>query len=59
MGGAYSRKTITRRKDGRFRVLNHIDDSVQSLTGKQLYTDSNIGRAMRNGAFIKEGNEND
>jgi hypothetical protein len=50
-GGLYSRKTITVERNGRFRVANHIDDIVQLLTGRQLYTESNIGRGMRAGAF--------
>jgi hypothetical protein len=50
--GLFSRKTIGLLPDGRFRVENHIDDSVQRLTGRQLYTESNIGRAMKRGAFV-------
>jgi hypothetical protein len=49
--GMYSRKTI-RIKLGLFRVVNHIDGSKQWLTGRQLYTRSNIGRNMRIGAFF-------
>jgi hypothetical protein len=55
VGGGYSRKTITINRKGRFRIVNHIDDSLQKLTARELYTKSNIGRAMRNGAFIAEG----
>jgi hypothetical protein len=55
MGGAYSRKHITTDRKGCFRVVNCIDDSVQKLTGRELFTQSNIGRAMRNAAFIAEG----
>jgi len=51
-GGLFSRKTIRLLSDGRFRVVNHIDETVQKLTGRQLYTESNIGRAMKCGAFI-------
>ena len=53
-GAAFSRKCISLEDDGRFRVENWIDDSVQTLTGRELYTQSNIGNAMRNGAFVKE-----
>jgi hypothetical protein len=59
MGGAYSRKTITKASGGRFRVLNHIDGSRQVLTEAELYRQSNIGQAMTNGAFIKEGKSHD
>ena len=53
-GGAFSRKTIALRPDGRFRIENHIDGSVQNLTGRQLYTESNIGEGMRFGALVAE-----
>lgn len=49
-----SRKTITPCTDGRFKIVNHIDDSVQRLTGRQLYTRSNIGESMRLGGFWAE-----
>jgi hypothetical protein len=54
-GAAFSSKHITTDVRGRFRVFNYIDDSVQRLSGRQLYTESNIGNAMENGAFVKEG----
>ena len=50
--GMYSRKTIKIRSDGRFRVFNHIDWSAESLTGRQLYTHSNIGEGMKKGALF-------
>ena len=53
-GAAFSRKFISLEDDGRFYVENWIDDSVQTLSGRQLYTESNIGVAMRDGAFVKE-----
>ena len=53
-GAAFSRKSISLEEDGRFYVENWIDDSIQTLTGIQLYTESNIGNAMRSGAFVKE-----
>ncbi len=56
--GVFSRKTISVRADGRFIIYNHIDDSVQSLTGRQLYTESNIGEAMGKGAFVAETTDN-
>jgi hypothetical protein len=51
-GAAFSRKTITLLRDGRFRVVNHIDDSVQKLSGRQLYSRSNIGQGMRWGSLV-------
>ena len=56
MGGASSRKTITIRPHGRFHVENHIDGSIQLLSGRGLYTQSNIGEAMQKGSFFAEGN---
>jgi hypothetical protein len=50
--GLFSRKTIRLLPDGRFRVENHIDNSVERLTGRELHTHSNIGRAMKLGAFV-------
>lgn len=59
-GGVFmSRKYITLDRRNRFRVENHIDDTVQMLTGRQLYTRSNIGRAMQRGAFVTEGQSHD
>lgn len=55
MGGAYSRKTIAINREGLFRVVNHIDGSVQKLTGRELYTQSNIGEAMQKGALVAGG----
>jgi hypothetical protein len=51
-GGLYSRKTITASRDGRFQIVNHIDESVQKLSARELYTQSNIGRGMKNGALV-------
>ena len=54
-GGVFSSKIITLGNDCRFKVENWIDDSIQMLTGHQLYTHSNIGRAMQQGAFVIGG----
>ena len=54
-GVAFSRKFISLEDDDRFYVENWIDDSIQTLTGRELYTQSNIGSAMRNGTFVKGG----
>ena len=54
-GGALSSKLITLENDNLFRVENWIDDSIQILNGRQLYTESNIGRAMQQGAFVTVG----
>lgn len=53
-GGVFSRKTILPRRDGRFEVWNGIDGSTEVLTGRQLYSESNIGEGMRLGAFVAE-----
>ena len=47
--GLYSRKTITfNKKTNKFNIHNHIDDSKQSLTEKQIMDDkiTHIGTAM-------------
>ena len=49
--GLYSRKTVMLLPDGRFEVVNHIDDTTQRLSGRQLYSQSNTGKAMKLGAF--------
>ena len=51
-GGAYSAKTILLGCNGRFLVFNHIDDTEQNLTGRELYTRSNIGKGMQFGSFL-------
>ena len=41
--------------DGKeFEVYNEIDDTSQVLTEKQLFTKSNIGKAIEQGAFFKD-----
>lgn len=51
-GVAFSRKTIRATRDGKFRIINHIDDSKATLTEAELYTESNIGEAITKGAFF-------
>lgn len=51
-GGLFSRKTIMLSSDGQFVVTNHIDGTVQKLSGRQLHSQSNIGKAMKLGALI-------
>ncbi len=51
-GGAYSAKSIEIAPNGRFIVFNHIDETEQNLTGRQLYTHSNIGIGMRRGSLL-------
>lgn len=53
-GGIVSRKTITACACGRFKVLNHVDGSIQRLTARQLHSHSIIGDAMRARAFMVE-----
>jgi hypothetical protein len=50
-GGLFSRKTIRLLPDGRIRVVNHIEETVHMLTARQLYSESTIGNAMKQGAF--------
>lgn len=51
-GMAYSRKTIKTAK-GRWVVKNHIDDTRQTLTDGELWTESNIGEALDKGALVE------
>jgi len=53
-GSIRSSKDIELDDRGNFDVLNFVDGSRQFLTGRQLYTHSNIGEAMRKGAFIAD-----
>ena len=50
--GLYSRKAIRATRDGKFRIINHIDDSNVTLSEAELFTVSNIGEAMTKGAFF-------
>ena len=50
--GLFSRKTIALSPEGRFEIENHIDGSEETLSGRQLYSESNIGAAMKRGAFV-------
>ena len=52
-GLAYSRKTIKRGTSGRWVIKNHIDDTRQTLTDEQLWTESNIGVAIERGALVQ------
>ena len=49
-----SRKTIHEAMDGRFRIMNHIDGSTQTLTETALYTRSNIGKAITTRCFLAQ-----
>lgn len=53
--GLISRKKIDF-VDGFFYVFNHIDESEQQLSEQQILDDkyTNIGKAMRRGALIKD-----
>lgn len=37
-----------------FFILNNIDDTEEKLTPEQLYTESNIGKAINVGSLYKE-----
>jgi hypothetical protein len=50
-GGVVSRKYIAPCRDGRFGITNYIDGITQRLTARQLHTESNIGKAMKQNAF--------
>lgn len=51
-GGMYSRKTIRYiKKTKRYSIVNHIDESRESLTERELMR-SNIGRAMKQRGLI-------
>jgi len=52
--GLISRKTITLRKDGRFTVENHVDETTQILTSQEIQEEAltNIGKAIRKKALI-------
>ena len=48
-GGMFSRKEITyNKKSKKFKIYNHIDNSKQTLTAKEIMDDSitHIGKAM-------------
>lgn len=49
-----SRKKVGRTKNGRFRIYNWIDGTEQIHTESELFSESNIGEAIRKGAFIAE-----
>ena len=49
--GLVSLKTLSLRKDKKFYVINHIDDSRQVLDTKGLKTHSNIAEAIKKGGF--------
>jgi len=51
-GGLFSRKTITLAARGRFHIVNHIDESIQTLSEKQLSTASNVGKAIQKGSLV-------
>lgn len=54
-GAAVSRKYITPLSNGRFDLFNGIDGTVvEEQTGRELLTRTNIGKAMRRGAFFCE-----
>lgn len=53
-GLAHSRKTIRMTGVlGRWRITNHIDDTRQTLTDAELWTESNIGTALDHLALVE------
>ncbi len=60
-GLMFSRKDITfNEKLKKFKIINHIDDSEQFLTEKELLDNSftNIGQALKKRALIVDLTEN-
>jgi hypothetical protein len=54
-GGIISRKFISyEQRSKKFFVDNYIDGSNQRLTSRQLYTQSNIGKAIERGRFYRD-----
>ena len=54
-GGIRSSKFISYdQSDKRFLIDNYMDGSNQRLTSRQLYTQSNIGKAIEKGRFFKD-----
>jgi len=51
-GLAISRKTVNHKDDGRWHIVNQIDDSIQVLTDEELWTESHIGEALDKHAFL-------
>ena len=49
--GAISKKTI-RRQAETYRITNHIDDTKQTLSEGELWTQSNIGKWLDGGALV-------
>lgn len=55
-GGAFSRKTIKRISKDLYKTTNHIDDSIQRLTEKELFDPeiTNILEGIEKNSFIHE-----
>ena len=54
-GNIKSSKAIEYYEDSEeFYIVNYIDDTDQTLTERELYTKSNIGEAIKEGAFFLE-----
>ena len=52
--GAQSSKLMNLGNEKEFWVLNFIDDTEQELNTNELYSQSNIGKAIDGGAFYWE-----
>lgn len=52
-GSCFSRKTISLTSTNKYHIINHIDDSMQTLTAKQIMDTSytNIGEGLRKKAL--------
>jgi len=53
-GLCFSRKTIKLTKSGKYKITNHIDDTRQLLTAKQIMDSSytNIGEGLTKRALL-------
>lgn len=50
-GSILSHKQLRLLKNGKLSVFNEVDETRQTLTFQELYTRSNIGKAMDTGNF--------
>jgi hypothetical protein len=53
-GGLISRKNIVQAGNRRYEVFHGIDGTLETLSERELYERTNIGRAIDRGAFFAE-----
>lgn len=49
-----SKEIVYVESSGKFYIFNNIDDSTERLTEQELWTKSNIGKALDRGALVIE-----